>query len=114
MVLNVEGGVYTLVRKVVRLVSVLFLVVLFVIVPGSAFADSEEEVTILFTHDLHDNLYPFPVVEDGVSEHVGGYARLYTAVGEGGERHENTVLVDAGDYAMGALVQRSVASSCAS
>lgn len=93
-----------------QIISALLLAVLFVIVPGSAFADSEEEVTILFTHDLHDNLYPFPVVEDGVSEYVGGYARLYTAIEEERERHENTVLVDAGDYAMGTLFQTIFAS----
>src|SRR5690625_5501816 len=88
-----------------QIISALLLAVLFVIVPGSAFADLEEEVTILFTHDLHDNLYPFPVVEDGVSEYVGGYARIDTAIEKERERHENTILVDAGDYAMGTLFQ---------
>lgn len=42
-------------------------------------AESNDEVTILFTHDLHDNLLPFEAEEKQV---VGGVARLYEAIEE--------------------------------
>lgn len=66
---------------------------------------SAEEITILFTHDLHDNLYPHEVEVNGENIFVGGYARLMTAIEEERSRHERTILVDAGDYAMGTLFQ---------
>ncbi|HZW69070.1 MAG TPA: bifunctional UDP-sugar hydrolase/5'-nucleotidase [Pseudogracilibacillus sp.] len=68
-------------------------------------SEAEKEVTVLFTHDLHDNLYPFSVEKEGKTSVVGGYARLATAIEEERQKHEHTVLVDAGDYAMGTLFQ---------
>src|SRR5690625_4387519 len=79
-----------------------FILSIFLVKPVWAEA---EELTILFTHDLHDNLYPFAVEDGGHTNLVGGYARLATAISEERQRHSNTILVDAGDYAMGTLFQ---------
>ena len=82
------------------------LIIAFIMIAfSSVYAEEDEEVTILFTHDLHDNLYSFPVMVEGEAEYVGGYARLFTAIEEERKKHANTVLVDAGDYAMGTLFQ---------
>src|SRR5690606_32711819 len=61
--------------------------------------------SILFTHDLHDNLYPHKIEENGKIVTVGGYARLATAIEEERNKHEQTILVDAGDFSMGTLFQ---------
>lgn len=79
-----------------------FVVVSLFTVYGKA---SAEEMTILFTHDLHDNLYPHKIEENGKIVTVGGYARLATAIEEERNKHEQTILVDAGDFSMGTLFQ---------
>ena len=62
-----------------------------------------KELKILFTHDIHDYLYPTTTVEKaGVIEH-GGAAKLATLVKENSD--ENTLYLDAGDYSMGTLYQ---------
>src|SRR5690625_768888 len=83
----------------------LFIVALLLIVTPSSAAMAEDEITILFTHDLHDNFYPFAVKENNETKFVGGFARLATAIHEARESTEHSILVDAGDYAMGTLFQ---------
>ena len=69
-------------------------------------ADSTvESITILFTHDLHDNLLPFEVEREQKKVTVGGYARLHSAIVEQREKDPDAILVDAGDFAMGTLFQ---------
>ena len=64
-----------------------------------------EEITILFTHDLHDNYNPFEVERDGEKLYVGGLARMYEAIEEQREKDPHAILVDAGDFSMGTLYQ---------
>lgn len=67
---------------------------------GIAFAEGEKELRILFTHDTHSSLLPYNELQaDGSVKNVSGYARLATAIEK--ERTPNTVLLHAGDYAMG-------------
>lgn len=68
-------------------------------------AATEDEVTILFTHDLHDNYYPFEVERNGEKKFVGGVARLYEAIEKERAEEPEAVLVDAGDFSMGTLFQ---------
>jgi len=63
------------------------------------------ELTILFTHDLHSNLapYPIPSSSDSVIE-AGGYARLATAISrERKGKEDKTLVLDGGDFSMGTL-----------
>src|SRR5699024_5237969 len=85
-------------RKIIHtIIAVIFGFIFIPIMTHSVYADSgEKEITILFTHDLHDNLYSFPVVQDGKTSLVGGYAKLATAIETERKRHDNTILVDAG------------------
>lgn len=73
--------------------------------PEKSAASTEESITILFTHDLHDNLLPFEVQRNEELVSVGGYARLYSAIKEQREKDPSAVLLDAGDFAMGTLFQ---------
>lgn len=68
-------------------------------------ATAEEEMTILFTHDLHDNYDPFEVERNGEKQIVGGIARLYEAIKQERLKEPDALLVDAGDFSMGTLFQ---------
>lgn len=96
------------------LLIVLILVMGFMIVPQKSYLEEvDQSITILFTHDMHDHLYPFEIEEDGEIKILGGYARLYSAIDKEKEKNPNTLLVDAGDFSMGTLFQ-TVFSSHAS
>ena len=60
------------------------------------------ETTILFTHDLHSHFLPQPAEGGGES---GGYARLKTVIDAEKEKHPDALLLDAGDFSIGSLVQ---------
>lgn len=96
-----------------RKIRKLFIIVLLLVIPGLqqlshtiAFADeTTKSVTILFTHDLHDNFYPAKTKVDGVVKSLGGYARLQSAINQEKEQDPNAILVDAGDFSMGTPFQ---------
>ena len=73
------------------------------LVPILSHAASEDELTILFTHDLHDNLENFNVEIDGKIHSRGGFARLYSAFIEERQLGQDLLLVDAGDFSMCSL-----------
>ena len=59
----------------------------------------------MFTHDLHSHLNSFTTVtEEGTTE-VGGFARMKTLIDGQKEKNPDTLLLDAGDFSMGTLVQ---------
>lgn len=90
-----------------RLFSVLIMMTLVVSMTSSQgnAASSDDSITILFTHDLHDNLLPFDVQKGEEKLTVGGYARLASAIQAQREIDPDALLVDAGDYSMGTLFQ---------
>jgi len=68
-----------------------------------------EEITVLFTNDLHSHLLP-SANEDGNGEY-GGYARLMTLIRRQKALDPNAILVDGGDFSMGSLFQTAYAST---
>ncbi len=72
-------------------------------------AESDDDITILFTHDLHSHLLP-SANENGVGEY-GGYARLMTAIKQQKAKSPNAILVDGGDFSMGSLFQTAYPTS---
>ncbi|MBU1965265.1 MAG: bifunctional metallophosphatase/5'-nucleotidase [Proteobacteria bacterium] len=68
-------------------------------------ADAGGKLTILFTHDLHSHFLPDRVPKPGGGHAVqGGYARLARLIGQEREKTPGrSLLVDAGDIAMGTL-----------
>ena len=68
-----------------------------------------DEITILFTHDLHSHLLP-SANENGVGEY-GGYARLMTLIKQQKAIDPDAILVDGGDFSMGSLFQTAYATS---
>ncbi|MBQ7357510.1 MAG: bifunctional metallophosphatase/5'-nucleotidase [Clostridia bacterium] len=72
-------------------------------------ASDADEITILFTHDLHSHLLP-SANENGVGEY-GGYARLMTLIKQQKAIDPDAILVDGGDFSMGSLFQTAYATS---
>ena len=94
-------------RFCVLLIALLLICSTFIITP---MADtSSDEVTILFTHDLHSHLLPAKN-ESGVGEY-GGYARLMTVIKEQKAKAPGAILVDGGDFSMGSLFQTAYATT---
>lgn len=94
-------------KKHAKTLSILLLfLMIFALVPPVSYVDGEgQSMTILFTHDMHDNFYPFTVEENGQIKKLGGYARLSSAIQREREKNPNLLLVDAGDFSMGTLFQ---------
>ena len=83
----------------------LLLAVLCVLPVGAVAEGCTQETnvtTILFTHDLHSHFLPQSTAEGGES---GGYARLKTVIDEKRAMNPAALLVDAGDFSIGSLIQ---------
>ena len=92
-------------KQLKRILSICFcLVILMTLLPASAEQPLTDEVTVLFTHDLHSHFLPVPA--EGGHE-SGGYARLATLLKEQRLKHadEAVITVDGGDFSMGSLFQ---------
>ena len=71
-----------------------------------AFAAKEgKKVDIMFLHDTHSHLNSFATVEDGETQVLGGFARIKTLFNKQKEENPDTLLLDAGDFSMGTLIQ---------
>lgn len=94
-------------KRLMKLLSIIFiLIIIFSTNMTNVFsAKPTKSMTILFTHDLHDNFYPIEIEQDGKIYSMGGYARLYSAIKSEREKDPKLLLVDAGDFSMGTLFQ---------
>lgn len=63
------------------------------------------KVDIMFLHDTHSHLNAFTTVEGTESVTMGGFARIKTLINAQKEKNPETLLLDAGDFSMGTLVQ---------
>ncbi len=69
-------------------------------------ASSEaKRVDVMFLHDTHSHLNEFATVEDGKTQVLGGFAKLKTLIEEKRKEKPDALLLDAGDFSMGTLVQ---------
>ena len=59
----------------------------------------------MFLHDTHSHLNPFATVEDGETQTLGGFAKIKTLINQQKAENPDTLLLDAGDFSMGTLVQ---------
>lgn len=89
-----------------RLMSAMLTVIMLcTLCVGSVLADDtaakEEQVTIVFTHDLHSRLDEYKT-EQGMA---GGMARLKTRIAKKKAENPATFVFDGGDFSMGTLYQ---------
>ena len=67
--------------------------------------NEEKELDVMFLHDTHSHLNEFATVEDGKTQVLGGFAKIKTLINEQKKENPNTLLLDAGDFSMGTLIQ---------
>lgn len=70
-----------------------------------AAATENKSVDVMFLHDTHSHVNEFSTVEDGKSQTLGGFAKIKTLINEQKEKNPETLLLDAGDFSMGTLIQ---------
>lgn len=76
------------------------------IAAGTVRADTPaKSVDVMFLHDTHSHLNEFATIEDGKSQILGGFAKIKTLIKEQKEKNPDTLLLDAGDFSMGTLIQ---------
>ena len=66
---------------------------------------TENKVDIMFLHDTHSHLNAFTTVEGTETVTMGGFSRIKTLINAQKEKNPDTLLLDAGDFSMGTLVQ---------
>lgn len=66
---------------------------------------ADKSVDVMFLHDTHSHLNEFLTVEEGESQILGGFAKIKTLINEQKEKNADTLLLDAGDFSMGTLIQ---------
>lgn len=68
-------------------------------------ANDTGQVDIMFLHDTHSHLNEFVTVENNRSQVMGGFAKIKTLINQQKELNPDTLLLDAGDFSMGTLIQ---------
>ena len=64
-----------------------------------------KKVDVIYLHDLHSHLEPFATVDNGETRMLGGIPQIKTLVEEQREINPHTLVLDAGDFSMGTLIQ---------
>jgi len=82
-----------------------FIWVTFLNIPEAVAQETEKQLTILFTHDMHDQFLPLKDEQDGVILELGGYVRLHSAILAEKKINPHALVVDAGDFSMGTPFQ---------
>lgn len=66
---------------------------------------NSKQLDIMFLHDTHSHLNSFLSNVDGETKLVGGFSRIKTLIDAQKAENPDTLIVDAGDFSMGTLVQ---------
>ena len=95
--------------KLLKVSSILLLVAMLLfpsISLTAAPADATgKEVDILFLHDTHSHLDSFSTMLDGNRVTLGGFPEIKTLIDQAKAENPDTLVLDAGDFSMGTLVQ---------
>lgn len=67
--------------------------------------ETAKSVDVMFLHDTHSHLNAFTTVEDGKTVTMGGFSRIKTLMNNQMAENPDTLLLDAGDFSMGTLIQ---------
>lgn len=68
-------------------------------------AEGAKTLDVMFVHDTHSHLNSFSTVTDEGTKEVGGFSRIKTLIDEQKAKNPDTLVLDAGDFSMGTLVQ---------
>ena len=94
-------------KKKLAIVCLGLLMLLVAAIPQMQIRADEEakKVDIMFLHDTHSHLNAFTTVEGDESVTMGGFSRIKTLINNQKVENPHTLLLDAGDFSMGTLVQ---------
>ena len=92
-------------KKRTILSAVIIFLLAMIGVLGAAASSDTKKVDVMFLHDTHSHLNPFATVEDGETQTLGGFAKIKTLINQQKNENPDTLLLDAGDFSMGTLVQ---------
>ena len=93
-------------KNILKSTIVVFALLLLGIFKASAWAEEPgKKLDVLFVHDTHSHLNEFATVEDGESQILGGFSKIKTLINEQKEKNPDTLVLDAGDFSMGTLIQ---------
>lgn len=77
-------------------------------------AESESKsIDVVFLHDLHSHMENFASVENGETVYLGGVPQIKTLIDEKKAKNPDTLVLDAGDFSMGTLIQTVYESEAA-
>lgn len=68
-------------------------------------AEEAKQLDIMFVHDTHSHLSTFTTVTESGTKEVGGFSRIKMIIDEQKAGNPDTLILDAGDFSMGTLVQ---------
>ena len=91
-------------KKTILSAVIIFLLAMIGVLGATASPDTKK-VDVMFLHDTHSHLNPFATVEDGETQTLGGFAKIKTLINQQKAENPDTLLLDAGDFSMGTLVQ---------
>lgn len=66
---------------------------------------AQDTVDVIFTHDTHSHLKSFLTSRDGEAAMVGGFGQISYLIEEQLKENPDTLILDAGDFSMGTLIQ---------
>ena len=93
-------------KKLLKSGALVLVLMLLSVFGFSVLADNDgKSIDVLFVHDTHSHLNEFATVEDGESQIMGGFAKLKTLINEKRSENPDTLILDAGDFSMGTLIQ---------
>jgi len=94
-------------KKQIVAISLVIIMLLAIAIPHINTVANEDvkKVDIMFLHDTHSHLNTFTTVEGTQSVAMGGFSRIKTLINEQKLKNPDTLLLDAGDFSMGTLVQ---------
>ena len=92
-------------KKRTILSAVIIFLLAMIGVLGATASTGTKKVDVMFLHDTHSHLNPFATVEDGETQTLGGFAKIKTLINQQKAENPDTLLLDAGDFSMGTLVQ---------
>lgn len=95
------------IKKRFVVTALMIATLLFAGIPGgkATAGESAKSVDVMFLHDTHSHLNEFTTVEDGATQILGGFAKIKTLINEKKAQNPETLLLDAGDFSMGTLIQ---------
>ena len=92
-------------KRVIMSGFIAILVIVGCFVTTGIASTKEKEIDVMFLHDTHSHINEFVTVEDGKTQVLGGFAKIKTLINEQKQENPETLILDAGDFSMGTLIQ---------